>query len=90
MAAAIEKGAGFKEADQNAIESGITRAEHPFSHPVGDAVSIRERLWEDMWNLTGIIRQKDELERAKKCIESHQQSLFSLGVADGNARKSVG
>ncbi len=84
MAKAIAAGAPLRDADEVVIESGIARAEHPFSQPPGDMMALRETLWGDMWDHVGILRTQKSVQQGQHCLRQHRDSLNNVGLTDAN------
>jgi fumarate reductase flavoprotein subunit len=75
----------FLEPDTAAIESAIAGATAPFGKPAGDLNTIREQLYDLMWEDVGIIRDAASLERAAGALEALEGELDETGV-DGASR----
>ena len=84
MAKAIAAGAPLRDADEAVIQSGIARAEHPFSQSPGDMMALREMLWGDMWDHVGILRAQQGVLQGQNCLQQHRQSLNGVGLTDAN------
>ena len=84
MAAFVDNGASLRDPDAAAIAEGIERAERPFSLPTGDTIALRERLWTDMWDDVGIIRERSGMESAITKLKQHRSALACQGVQDGD------
>ena len=82
MAKAIAAGAPLRDPDQSIIEAGISRAEYPFSKPPGDIISLRENLWNDMWDDVGIVREAKKIISGQQKIAQHRASLKEVGLVD--------
>jgi fumarate reductase flavoprotein subunit len=76
-----EEGA-FCEPDEQAIEAAIDGARHPFTRKPGDIESIREELYEVMWDDVGIVRDAAGLARAAGRLDALEARLEQTGVAD--------
>jgi len=70
--------------DAERARQAIEAADRPFSLPAGDLHALRERLADCMWDDAGIVRDKAGLERAAARLETLQDELLEVGVADGN------
>jgi fumarate reductase flavoprotein subunit len=70
----------FRDPDKTALAAAAEAALHPFTKPLGDLPSIRERLYTAMWNDAGIIRDGKRLERAKDTIQSLGEDLSEAGI----------
>jgi fumarate reductase flavoprotein subunit len=86
MAIAINKGLGFRDADQNAIDAGIQRAEYPFSKTHSDIMELRERLWVDMWEHVGITREASGIVKGQTAISNIRTQLMQTGLTDDDRR----
>ena len=86
IAAWIAKEGAWREPDAAALEEALVRAEAPLSGRRGDPLqlgSIRERLYEAMWDDAGIVRDGVRLARALQTLESLAGELSNVGVPDG-------
>ncbi|WP_193185855.1 L-aspartate oxidase [Nisaea sediminum] len=84
MAAFVHAGASWKDADPNAIEAGLDRAERPFAANGGDLSHLRERLWRLMWDKVGILRDREGLSDAMTGLGDLRAELHETGLADGD------
>ncbi|MGD9866487.1 MAG: L-aspartate oxidase [Hyphomicrobiales bacterium] len=82
MAAAISKGAGFRDADTNALEAGMAAAMKPFANTGGDLNATRERLLDLMWDKAGIVRDKTLLEQAIAELDDMAAEHAGTGLPD--------
>jgi fumarate reductase flavoprotein subunit len=83
--AAWVKGRGASDPDPAAIEAAVAACEMPFRN--GGSVSlesIRERLYEVMWQKVGIIRDARDLAAAQGELAALERELDGCGLADGN------
>ncbi len=78
------QGRGLLDYDAERARQAIEAADRPFSLPAGDLHALRERLADCMWDDAGIVRDKAGLERAAARLETLQDELLEVGVADGN------
>jgi fumarate reductase flavoprotein subunit len=86
IAAWIAKEGAWREPDAAALEEALVRAEAPLSGRRGDPMqlgSIRERLYDAMWDDAGIVRDGVRLARALQTLESLAGELSIVGVPDG-------
>jgi fumarate reductase flavoprotein subunit len=74
----------FHEPDEAAIEQGIAACRHPLSKPPGNLESIREKLYDVMWEDAGIIRSTESLTRALENLDALDAELDGIGVAEDN------
>jgi len=75
-----EKGS-LRDPDAAEIEAAQARCMAPFSVPPGDVESIRERLYDLMWEDAGIIRDAASLARARDALGALENDLDETGVA---------
>ncbi|MEX2450685.1 MAG: FAD-binding protein [Rhodospirillales bacterium] len=74
----------FHEPDEAAIEQGIAACRHPLSKPPGNLETIREKLYDVMWEDAGIIRDTASLARALQNLDALDAELDGIGVAEDN------
>src|SRR5256885_2858397 len=84
--AAWVRGRQFREPDARAIDAAIARAERPFTLPRGDLESVRERLYDTMWEQVGILRDARGLARAEADLDALDAELERTGL--GTAERS--
>jgi fumarate reductase flavoprotein subunit len=84
MAEYVRRRQSWKEPDTSAIQSGISRAEYPFSLRPGDLLGLRERLMSTMWDDVGVLRSRPGLDHGRKMIREYDAELRTLGLADGD------
>ncbi|HZM34648.1 MAG TPA: FAD-binding protein [Burkholderiales bacterium] len=83
--AAWVKRQGIRDPDPAAIEAGVAACEMPFKNKGSTSLeSIRERLYEVMWDKVGIIRDAQGLDAAKAELAGLEGELDRCAVADGN------
>jgi fumarate reductase flavoprotein subunit len=85
IASWLARSGDWREPDPAALESALARAKAPLSGRLGDPTaleSIRERLYEAMWNDAGIVRDGPGLARAARTLDSLRDELASIGVPD--------
>ena len=82
MAGYIARNAQWRDPEPSIIDAGIARAESPFNRSFGDLAGLREALWNDMWDLVGIVRNQDGLAAAQRKLAEHGSILAQMGVAD--------
>jgi len=85
IAAWVPRSGEWREPDAAALERALLRAEAPLAGRGGDPMrleSIRQRLYDVMWNDAGIVRDAAGLVRAARTLESLHDELASVGVAD--------
>ena len=81
--------ARWRDPDERALSEAEGRARQPLSRPPGDLETIREALYEVMWNDVGILRDANGLARAKDEIASLRARLAQTGVADADLRYNL-
>jgi fumarate reductase flavoprotein subunit len=82
----VTRSGEWREPDTTSLERALARAEAPLSGRRGDSSSlesIRERLYDAMWNDAGIVRDGAGLSRAARTLESLHDELAGIGVPDG-------
>jgi len=91
IAAWLPRGGEWREPDAAALGQAVGRAEMPFStrradlvHPVA-LESIRERLYDLMWDDAGIVRDGAGLARATRGLDDLDAELSAIAL-DGGAR----
>jgi len=75
----------WREPEPAALEHALARADAPLSGRRDDPAaleSIRERLYDTMWNDAGIVRDGAGLARAARTLQSLRDELAGIGVAD--------
>ena len=82
MAGYVARNAQWRDPEPSIIDAGIARAEYPFNRSFGDLAGLREALWNDMWDLVGIVRNQDGLAAAQRKLAEHGSILAQMGVAD--------
>ncbi len=86
IAAWIARDGAWREPDAATLDAAMLRTEAPLSGRRGDPallLSIRERLYDVMWDDAGIVRDAARLARAARTLESLADELSRLGVPDG-------
>jgi fumarate reductase flavoprotein subunit len=74
----------YRAPDPYAIEAAIARCRVPLGKPPGDLSTLREKLYELMWDEVGIIRDAASLARAATALDALEAELEHTGVAEGN------
>jgi fumarate reductase flavoprotein subunit len=72
----------FTEPDADTIAKSVACHRHPLGRPPGDVNTIRETLYEIMWNDVGIVRDAAGLERARTALEDLGHRLDETGIPD--------
>jgi fumarate reductase flavoprotein subunit len=81
MAAWVD-GKAMRAPDEAAIDEGVARATAPFARAPGDLETIREKLYDTMWEEAGIVRDAASLARAHSALDGLAADLARAGVAD--------
>jgi fumarate reductase flavoprotein subunit len=84
MAHWLRGDAGWRLPDEAAIKHGMAMHEAPFTQKPGNLETIREGLFECMWNDVGILRTAAGLMRAQDRLAELETQLAHTGVADGD------
>ena len=87
MAGWVAKEGEFLAPDASAIEAAVARCERPFatrSGAPGTIESVREQLYELMWDKVGIIRDRAGLESAIAGLGELRGALDACGVSGGD------
>jgi fumarate reductase flavoprotein subunit len=83
MAAAIAK-EGLREPDMAAVERAVAACEPKISKSHGSLETVRESLYELMWQKVGIIRDAGGLRAAVAELDSLEEELDRTGIPDSN------
>ncbi len=84
MPAWITREGGWHEPDAAALDAAIARCRAPLGRPAGNINSIREALYELMWDDVGIVRDAQTLTRAAAGLDALDAQLDATGVAPDN------
>jgi fumarate reductase flavoprotein subunit len=85
MARWLEAGnGGYHEPDRAAIDAAVERCRAPLSKKPGDIDTLRERLYDVMWDEVGIIRDAASLARGEIALDQLEAELDETGVAESN------
>jgi fumarate reductase flavoprotein subunit len=84
IAAWLSANAEFRVPDERALQSSIAAHEAPFGAPPGNLETIREALYDCMWNDVGILRTSGGLKRALADLDELDALLIETGVVDGD------
>jgi fumarate reductase flavoprotein subunit len=84
MASWVKVQGQHRAPDESAIEQSIASHLAPFSHPPSHIESIREALFDCMWQDVGILRTAHGLQRALATLTELDAQLANTGVADGD------
>ncbi len=82
MAAWVKGNGIIREPDEAAIEQSIASHLAPFANSPGNVESIREALFDCMWQDVGILRTAEGLQRALVTLTELDAQLSNTGVAD--------
>ena len=74
----------FAPADQEAIAKSIAEHDVPFQKRGRGLESIREGLYNTMWDKVGILRQQSDLAAAQDDLSSLVSQLHETGLAESN------
>jgi len=75
---------GFREPDMAAVERAVAACEPKISKAHGSLETMRERLYELMWQKVGIIRDAGGLRAAIAELGSLDEELDRTGIPDSN------
>ena len=89
MAAWTVKHGEWREPAGAALEEAEARARYPVTKPHGDIESVREALYQVMWDDVGILRDARGLERARGRLQELRERLRSIGVAGQDLRYNL-
>ena len=81
MAAWVGAGAPLRSPDEATITAAIAAAEAPFGQPPGSLESIREALYDCMWDEVGILRTAAGLAHGATRLRELDHTLDATGVA---------
>jgi fumarate reductase flavoprotein subunit len=80
----VRHNGSFHEPDEATVENAVACATAPLRKPAGDLNTIRERLYDIMWNDVGIVRDAASLRRAEVELEELEARLDATGVESSN------
>ncbi len=86
MAAWVRREGTWRSPDDAVIAAAIARHEAPFTRPAGDLESVREALFDCMWDDVGILRTAESLQRGLQRLAALDEQLSRTGVAGGDDR----
>jgi fumarate reductase flavoprotein subunit len=84
MAAWLRGNGILRAPDETVIEAAVQRSLAPFSLPAAGLESIREALYECMWEDVGIMRDAQGLLRARQTLADLAGRLAGTGIAGGD------
>ncbi len=70
----------FTEPEDARVEEALRRVQQPFQHRGGDLNTIRETLYEIMWENAGILRSNQSLDAAAHQLADLLNALDEIGV----------
>jgi fumarate reductase flavoprotein subunit len=74
----------FNAPDQAALDAAVERCRAPLTRPAGDLNSVRETLYDVMWDDVGIVRDAASMKRAEGKLDELDARLDGIGVEAGN------
>ena len=74
----------FHEPDQPALDAAVARCRAPLAKPAGELNTIREALYDLMWDDVGIVRDAASLTRAAGKLDELDARLDATGVQSGD------
>ena len=83
MASYVKTNQHFKDEDQSVIEQGIARAEMPFGKTPENLSTLRDSLYQTMWDKVGILRNEKDLKSAAAELKTLHNNLYDTGLKDG-------
>jgi fumarate reductase flavoprotein subunit len=76
----VKANGAFRAPDQEAMDAAVARCRAPLGRKGGDINSIREELYNVMWDDVGIVRDADSLKRADGLLDELDARLDATGV----------
>jgi fumarate reductase flavoprotein subunit len=89
MAAWVRLNDTLREPDEAAIRKSAAMHRVPFGLPAGDLESIREAVYECMWNDVGILRTAEGLQRGLSTLTELDAALSRIGVGSDDGAFNV-
>ena len=86
IAAWVRREGAWRSPDDAAIAAAIARHEAPFTLPAGNLETVREALFDCMWDDVGILRTAESLQRGLQRLAELDEQLSRTGVAGGDDR----
>jgi fumarate reductase flavoprotein subunit len=77
----VASNGAYHEPDRYAIDAAIARCRAPLGKRAGNLASLREKLYDVMWDDVGIIRDAATLARAESALRELEAELDQTGVA---------
>jgi len=87
--AAWVRGAQFREPARDALDHARARALRPTNRPAGDIESIREGLYQVMWDDVGILRDAKGLARGHARLLELWEMLEGTGISGADLRYNL-
>lgn len=84
MAEWVAREGVLRPPDEAALAASVAEQLAPFAQPPGDLETIREALFDCMWQDVGILRDAGGLERALITLDQLDAALARTGVQDGD------
>jgi succinate dehydrogenase flavoprotein subunit len=84
MAAWLERDPARRSGNADAIAAAIAAHEAAFHAPRGDLETVREALYDVMWDDVGIVRSAASLTRALATLDALDRTLARTGIADAD------
>jgi fumarate reductase flavoprotein subunit len=84
MAAWLEHNPARRSGNSDAIAAAIAAHEAAFHAPRGDLETVREALYDAMWDDVGIVRSAASLTRALATLDALDRTLARTGIADAD------
>ena len=75
---------GYRPPDEDVLASEIARSAHPFTRNPGDLNSLRDRLFDLMWDDVGVVRDAEGIDRALVKLDEFEAELMETGVSSDN------
>jgi fumarate reductase flavoprotein subunit len=85
----IPQEGAFCEPDLALLDRAMAQSERPFGRPAGPVHTLRERLYDLMWDDVGITRDATSLRRAETNLAELQAELRETGVAESSRALNV-
>jgi fumarate reductase flavoprotein subunit len=85
MGMAVRRGP-LPDADKAALDAATARAMAPLGRKGGNLESIRQRLYDAMWNDVGILRTAESLARGRAALDALWREIQAAGVPDPEPR----
>ena len=82
MAPFVRAHGSLADPDRTAIDAGLDRIEAPFRAKPGDVNTLREALYDAMWDDVGILRTPEGLTRGARRLHELDDALDATGVPD--------